>query len=226
MNMIKTLLLIAICIILFSCDNRNANIPELAVTISKDSTIINTLYTNTESNSANIHIKLSGEYEDAYANKRVDMEYDHSKLTVVVGGDANFCYTDGTGTAQGFITALSSGDTNIRFYLRDYKNVSVKKNLTILDPSISYLAANPTSAIADGNPASVITIRITPSTSGKQIALETTLGTLNPETATTNANGEATTVISSTEAGRATVTATIPTDSRSINNIYFTSRGE
>jgi len=213
MNTIKTLFMIAIMITLLSCDHRDPNIPELAVSIYKDNEMINTLYTNTESNFANIHIKLTGEYEEAYAIKKIDMEYDHSKLNIVIGGDASFFYTDSNGNANGFITALNSGNSiGIRFSLSDYNNVRITKYLTVYNPTISYMTANPTVAIANGNAGSVITVRITPSLEGKQITLDTTLGELHPETATTNVNGEITSVLTSLETGSATITAnwTIP----------------
>jgi len=208
------LLFTVIFAILMSCDSRNPSTPEINIIFNSDNTTINAslpgiLYTHPVFNSQEVYIRLTGEYESTYANQRINIEYNDAICNVVAGGDAHYCTTDNTGAVRGFITALSAGTTDIRFYLRDYADVTVTKTLTVLHPYISEMTATITSVVADGSTYSNITVRITPEINNQQISFSTTLGDLMHSSLPTNVLGQTTTSITSTDIGSATITASM-----------------
>jgi len=216
----KLVIIALLAITLISCDNRDPEVPSITVTIANE-----TLYTNQNFNTTNVYIKLSGEYESLYANQIIDVSYNADLASILTNsGDAAFFVTDNSGIANGNLYTRSSGSLNIAFSVRGYDNVNSTKHITIYHPYIYTMQASSTVAIANGENASVITVRIRPLINNQAITFTTTLGTLFSDTTTTNSNGESINAISSTEVGQAEITAILQVEDLppAITTIYIT----
>jgi len=192
-----------------SCDNRNPSKPEIIITGDIAPSFPDTLYTHPNFSSENVTIRIISDYPALYVDQRIDYDYDHSIVTIALSGDQSYCYTDTTGSAYGFIQALRVGATNIRFYLREYNDVSVTKYVKVINPFISKMTSTPISVVADGLENSVITVWIKPEIEGQQIVFTTTLGTLQSNDPLTVSFGQVSNTISCSEPGLATITATM-----------------
>jgi hypothetical protein len=205
---IYSIIIFALTMSIISCDSRYADMPELYVSIGKD-----TLYTHVSHKDTFVSIFLTGDYPDLYANKYIDLHYDHSLGTVITGnsGDRNFFFTNEHGMANGFIVANEDLDFDaemvIRFVVRDFSSIRTNKEVLILRPFISDITAQPATIRADGEQASTITVTMTPRISNQNIIFSSTAGELSPTESLTTGNGTATTTIKSSNIGSTFVRA-------------------
>jgi len=202
----KLVIIAILALTLISCDNRDLGKPSINVTIPNE-----TLYTNLNNNTTNIYITLTGDEQSVIENQIVDVHYNYDLAGILTNtGDAAFFHTDSFGGANGTLYARSSGSLQIVFSVRGYNDkVKATRLVTIYDPYIYSMQASPTTLVADGATTSVITVRIRPFIYNQSITFTTDLGELLLTSTNTDASGVTTNTITSTEVGRAEVTATL-----------------
>lgn len=118
--------------------------------------------------------------------------------------------TDSSGTAQfNYLASKSGVDTLSASGL----GTSVTKSVAISAEDFSFVspAANASVAIGSSQPISVRLLSGGVPVAGRTVTFSTTRGTLSASTATTDANGQASTAVSSTTAGPASIGATAGT---------------
>ena len=122
--------------------------------------------------------------------------------TTDANGEATATLTSATTVGTATVSATSgaaNGSTSVEFVTGDAANIAV--------------TASPETITADGSSISIITARVTDANgnplAGATVDFGTTLGTVDPTSATTNADGVATTTLTAaTTTGTATVSAT------------------
>ena len=222
MNRVLTIisLLIAILVAVTSCEDRSLGKPDINVTLSVD-----TLYTleNYAGNISNIKIELKSDYIDVIKNKRIDIHYNGDLANVITNatgtGNQSYFVTDANGKAEGYVFAREKGNLQIKFTVSSFKDVTITKNIKILEPFIYKMVADPPSIPADDISLSEIKVYTRPPVSGQHVELSIDWGSLISQAVTTDANGEAITWVKSDRDGFGTITAKLveyPENSRSI----------
>ena len=201
----------ALILSVISCEDRKMDEPEIYVKVSQD-----TIYTLTyhAHDIVNITIELVSDYTATHANKRVDVTWDDSiaNLTgnATATGGQRYFVTNSHGVANGGAYARSPGDLQLDFTVRQFKNVKARKTITVLNPFVHQMIADPPVIPNDDETLSHISIHIKPPVNGQQINISRSMGTFTNEEGTpltnfvltTNAQGAANVWIRSAENGQ------------------------
>ena len=189
MKYLNLLLLIAVTITVISCDNRDANLPEISF-IYNDSQLYNYQNHNT------IEVTISLDAVNSFiSEKRVNLEYNSEFVTVVTGtGFDYFVRTDtlGYATLEVIIqdNADNYGHVQIEFQMDDYLSVKRTLTLNVRDmPKISATDYQPSMAYGDTQIIEITFVSETGDASNKSVTFIPDVGTVNSSPQTTNDEG-------------------------------------
>lgn len=186
----RILLFLVLGVIIFGCDKRGINKPEISVISDKSE-----IYNSQNDRTVTLTYKLTG--ENAYiANAKILLEYDSELGTVIGTGNAYYLFTDENGEAEAIfqISSSATGVVEITSRLDDFRSVEFTNKIIVhFKPTIESFVATPDTIEANGTSMSVLDLQLGNSDKldSVKILFSTTNGTLSNDSTFTDGTGHA-----------------------------------
>lgn len=184
----KILLFLVLNILIFGCDKRGMNKPEISV-ISDKTEVFNSQSDRT----VTLTFSLSGE-KSYISNAKILVEYDSDLGTLIGTGSANYLFTDENGMAEALFQISSSaiGFVEITSRLDKFRTVEFTNKIIVhFKPTIATFIASPDTIEANGYATSVLKLQLSNSDKldNVKIIFSTTCGTLTNDSIFTDETG-------------------------------------
>ncbi len=153
----KILLFLVFVIVLFGCDKRGVDKPEILVIADKTE-----IYNSQNDRTINLTFKLTGE-KSYIANTKILVEYDSDLGTLIGNGTANYLFTDENGEAETIFQISSSavGTVEITSRMEDFRKVEFTNRIIVhFRPTIDSFVATPDTIEANGMSMAVLDIQL------------------------------------------------------------------
>ncbi|HOQ80635.1 MAG TPA: Ig-like domain-containing protein [Candidatus Cloacimonadota bacterium] len=207
-HLIRLLILLFAVLLLFGCDSRSSEMPEISINLETAkiyyphiSTVDEYTYYETK-----VEVTLTGQ-PDQTQNALIELTYDEEIIGIITNtGNAKLLKTNNSGIVEADIISRKEGIANINFKVKNW-STNANCTVTVSLPEITYLITDKENVYANNIDEASLLVRIMPPLPNRYVKFVSSIGVVGSDSVATNNNGIATNKFRSAVAGNALITA-------------------